>query len=125
MGIQLARELAAAATTYKVLASIKTGGDVWTDAQYGQALTELNLAPISKDLAVATVKKKSTTRKSRVAITEEQILKVLGEDEVSQGKIAEKLETTAVTVKKKLDELAKAKKVSSRKVGVAVMWKVK
>ena len=123
--IELSKQLQSCADIYGLLKSESV--DVWTDPQFAQAVNELGLTVISTD-PISTTSSRNVgtgTRKPRVSVSSDDIIKFLGDEEHKQGSIADHFGTTTVTVKRKLDELTKDKKVTSRKDGVSVLWRVK
>ena len=123
LGIELAKQLAATAETFKVLLSVSEGIDPWKDPQYEQHLAELKLKPATQtELPLETTTKH---RKARVELDADKVLDFIGEEEKSAGDVQKKFDCSYVTASKFLTGLAAAKKLTSHKDGRTILYKAK
>jgi DNA-binding GntR family transcriptional regulator len=109
---QLARQLQAAADTYKEIIAIDKG-DLWKDAQYEQALSELALMPKSQyELQLAPKSTKAAATGKRIRLDPEAILAfVIAEKQTSSKAVSEKFGCSKIAAMQNLDKLAEAKKI--------------
>lgn len=116
---ELFEALETASTIFTALKELNI--NAWSEPKYDVLLTNMGLNVHS--ITEKPTKTKVVTGRKRV--NDAEILKAIGEEEVSPTELSEKLGVGYQTTTKKLKQLAATKVLSVRKDGLKMLYKVK